>query len=89
MGYVVDVSTCKTLVILIFSTVLMSRMPSPDEHDVDQIDYPRVAALIDYFMATDELASTASTEVLLFTLALFSISGYLRIVALVKNHSKK
>jgi hypothetical protein len=37
--------------------------------------------LIGYFMATHELASTATTVVVLFTLALFSISDYVRTVA--------
>jgi hypothetical protein len=61
-----DLITFKTLVILIFSAALMSHAHSPEEHDIDQIDYPGMASLTGYFMASNELTSTLGTEEILF-----------------------
>jgi hypothetical protein len=61
---IVTVSLWLTLEILILSTALISRMPTPDKHDTDHGCYPREASYVSYFMGADKLAAAVLATVI-------------------------
>jgi hypothetical protein len=66
----------------------MSRIPkfhhfhSPDRHDFDHLNDPGKASIISHFMAAGELTTALGTPIILFAVAFFPASGYVRTVAM-------